>query len=459
MFEPAEHEEPPTHPRERASVVVRFMPGMGLSRAPTPEELIRLEGWREVFAAFPELRLNCIFSEEALQSLDSLVQRARRADPQFEPADFGAFFYAHWPAETQRELQRLLAEIRRCADVQRAYLECPGPDCSSAPPTNFLPDQGYLRPAPEGIDAFFANDNGGDGAGQRLIDVERGWTLDHRDLASLEIPLLQGGIRRSSRPHGTSVLGILCGQHEGGLGCRGIVPGLRGISVLAYDTQGGRSGAIAIAAALLDPGDTLLLEAQEQLHGVSVGEDQLDLLAPLEVCDADLQVIRTATTAGVIVVEPAGNGNGRFGAHLDLDAYADEFGRKPLDCSSPDFSDSGAILVSAAHAVGSHEPIAYATRGNRIDCYAWGEGITTCTSDQDGTDTVAYTPAFGGTSGASAIIAGCAVAVQGMLAARNRQRLTPKEMRTLLRDATRGTVPHGGPGIIGVMPDLRRVLE
>jgi len=70
------------------------------------------------------------------------------------------------------------------------------------------PNQGYLNPAPEGIDVEFAwTVAGGAGAGQRVVDLEGGWTLDHEDLAAHGATLLFGTLVNASRPHGTSVLG------------------------------------------------------------------------------------------------------------------------------------------------------------------------------------------------------------------------------------------------------------
>ena len=62
------------------------------------------------------------------------------------------------------------------------------------------PNQGYLNPAPEGIDAEFAwTVAGGAGAGQRFVDLEQGWTLDHEDLAAHGATLLFGTLVRTAR--------------------------------------------------------------------------------------------------------------------------------------------------------------------------------------------------------------------------------------------------------------------
>ena len=59
------------------------------------------------------------------------------------------------------------------------------------------PNQDYLDAAPTGIDARYAwTFAGGDGAGQRVVDMERGWTFNHEDLAAHGITLINGSTAR-----------------------------------------------------------------------------------------------------------------------------------------------------------------------------------------------------------------------------------------------------------------------
>jgi serine protease len=58
---------------------------------------------------------------------------------------------------------------------------------------NFEPDQNYLNPAPDGIDAEYAwTRTGGTGEGIKIYDVEYSWNQDHEDL-SLHTKLLVTG--------------------------------------------------------------------------------------------------------------------------------------------------------------------------------------------------------------------------------------------------------------------------
>jgi hypothetical protein len=132
-----------------------------------------------------------------------------------------------------------------------------------------------------------------------------------------------------------------------------------------------------------------------------------------------------------------------------------------LDPASPDFRDSGAILVSAATSGIEEEPqharLSYAPFGKRVDCYAWGENIVTLTLDP-ANPTAGYTTNFGGTSGASAIIAGVALVVQGWAEATTGLRLTPSALRSRLSNLALGTPPVS-PEPIGSMPNLQLVLQ
>ena len=95
---------------------------------------------------------------------------------------------------------------------------------------------------------------------------------------------------------------------------------------------------------------------------------------------------------------------------------------------------------------------------SRIDCYAWGENIdTTTTNDYGYESNTEYTTHFGGTSGASAIVAGAALIVQGIAQFSLGRRFSPRELRDLLK--TNGT-PSATPETdrIGVMPDLRAII-
>jgi hypothetical protein len=115
--------------------------------------------------------------------------------------------------------------------------------------------------------------------------------------------------------------------------------------------------------------------------------------------------------------------------------------------------------------------------GSRIDCYAWGEGVNTCSSTTTAPfSTDCYTSGFDGTSSASAIIAGAALVVQGIADAAQgiadanlHFRFSALQMRALLSNPATGTASSNpAPSTassdpaydrIGVMPDLRAIIN
>lgn len=94
-----------------------------------------------------------------------------------------------------------------------------------APPAtaNLSTRQGYLDPAPGGIDARYAwTIAGGRGAGIRIIDCEWGWRFTHEDLLQNQMGVVFGS-SSSSDNHGTAVLGEISGDRNA-FGVLGIAP-------------------------------------------------------------------------------------------------------------------------------------------------------------------------------------------------------------------------------------------
>jgi serine protease len=272
-----------------------------------------------------------------------------------------------------------MKELSAWPTIERAYLDMAGPaplvDASDDPRAV---NQGYLNAAPEGVDARCAWDfDGGDGAGQRLVDLERGWTFDHEDLVDHAATLAHGTILDADRGHGTSVLGELCAV-DNTIGCVGIVPNLA--SVIGTSFQGStRPDAIVAVLPQMVFGDVLLIEAQVWAHpGTN------NLLGPIEIYDAEYEVLRLATALGIVVVEAGGNGTNNGSAPpMAMNTWTDDAGRRLLwpDPSNPDFRDSGAIIVTAATSTTPRMRLAYGPHGLRIDCHAWGQNIDTCDSN------------------------------------------------------------------------------
>jgi serine protease len=358
--------------------------------------------------------------------------------------------------ERWTQVEQILERLRALVEVDKVYKEF----ATSDPVVNAADDdyngtQNYLDAAPTGVDARWAwTQANGEGAGVAVVDLEQGWFLGHEDLSAKAPTLIYGGNRDGvggyKGNHGTAVLGEIVGV-DNDRGVVGIAPAVTSVRVAShYRTSDGTdlhvADAMVAAVGVMSVGDVLLVEVQRNY-------------LPSEVDDADYDAIRLAVAHGIIVVEAAGNGNN------NLDTYTDG-GNHILNRTDPAFRESGAIMVGAsvsAVAAGAHERWAYSNYGSRIDCYGWGENIVSCGyGDLDpGTgDNSTYTDTFGGTSGASPMIVGCALVLQGMYEATTGTRLSPGQMRSLLANPATGT-PQGVnvAGNINVMPDLRAIIE
>jgi len=398
---------------------------------------------RSKLAAAP-LAVRPLFESSSIQRLDDLIERARRNDPTYEPTDFR--FWTQVTCPEDLEAESLAREIRQLKDVETAYVMRPLPP----PLVNALDDprstnQGYLDAAPNGIDARYAwTFPGGDGAGIGFVDMEQGWNLNHEDLVAAGVTLISG-TNTAYFSHGTSVLGEVL-MVDNSLGGVGIAPASAGRVISQHRPSGyNTADAIVDAVANMAFGDVLLLEAQET--------DPVGGLYywPVEVADANYDAIRLGAALGIVIVEAGCNGG------YDLDAYVNLAGKRIFDRASLDFRDSGAIMVGAASSASPHVRLGFSNFGTRIDCYAWGENIDTTSTNSSGTANTLYTTGFSGTSGASPIVVGAALIVQGIAEASLGYRFSPRELREILRaDGTPSASP--ATDLIGVMPNLNAII-
>jgi hypothetical protein len=335
---------------------------------------------------------------------------------------------------------------------------------------DFTPRQGYLDPAPGGVDARYAwMVGGGRGAGVQIIDLEWGWRFTHEDLRINQGGVV-AGVNASDTNHGTAVLGEISGDRNA-FGITGICPDAV-ISAVAFSLP--TATAIRIAADRLRPGDILLLEIHRAgpRFNFTGRADQRGYIA-IEWWPDDFAAILYATGRGVIVVEAAGNGAENFddAIYNTRPAGFPATWRNPLTAGGP---DSGAIIVGAGapppgtHGVHTHGPdrsrLDFSNHGSRVDAQGWGREVTSCGyGDLQGgaNQDEWYTDRFSGTSSASPIVVGAVGCLQGILRARGQTPLTPAQARSHLRaTGSPQTDAVGRPASqrIGNRPDLRQLI-
>ncbi len=348
---------------------------------------------------------------------------------------------------------RLVNALNACPEVEIAHpaaipetagfftageATAPAPAAGERLPTpDFSGQQGYLYATPNGLDApsVWAVP-GGKGAGVKFLDVELCWTLDHEDFDAGG-PFYVGGATMDPgyEYHGTPVLGEVIGQHNG-YGVNGFAPDVQfGVVAVTVAEWPNVPHYFQEAVDQLDAGDLWLIELQMYPAGFGA--------TPMEWMQVNYDVIWTSSwSLGIICIEAGANG----GQDLDDPAWGGVFDRT--------LRDSGAIMVAAGRP-NSLTAESFTNYGSRLDLHAWGSSIVS-TGGGDlyngGTLQTRYTATFGGTSGASPMIAGSVAALQGVVKAHHPEPYSPLEMRTLLRDT--GT-PHVDPyREIGPRPDL-----
>jgi hypothetical protein len=423
-------------------------------------------------------------SEERLEQLTAYVSaRSEQPVPELTP-----YYRVRAPDERLDDLAPQLAELPA---VSAAYVK-PGAEPAAvldsealvpqaAPPAtaDFTARQGYLRAAPDGVDADWARTQaGGTGGGVQIIDVEGAWQLAHEDLLQNMSGVIAGTPTAdlSWRNHGTAVFGEFGGDLNG-VGIAGIAPdaNARGSSIFP---SVGSAAAIRAAADHLNAGDIILIELHRPGPRFNFAQrlDQMGYIA-IEWWPDDYDAIRYAIARGVIVVEAAGNGAENLSDAL-YDQPAAGFPATWRNPFNPANASSDAVVVGAgAPPPGTHgrdhgpdrSRLDFSNYGARLDTQGWGREVTTTGGRganpgdlQGGTDeTLWYTDTFSGTSSASPIVVGALASIQGIVGARGLARLTPQQAIGVLR--TTGSPQTDAPGRpatqrIGNRPDIQAAI-
>ena len=498
---------------EPPQVVVKFRDEIQLPYEDNIEKELDKDGaWSRLKERFPNISIRRLFTSVEPKRIQELVAEAEKQNRDYKAPNFLTYFVVEY--KDGKDPVALASALSEWDIVKETYV---APKPAPAPAADaILNFQNYLNPSKAGINAAYGwAIVGGYGDSIRLIDMEKGWDahvglpFPFNNNTDLNTALIPGSDNHAERDHGTKVLGVILAQNSGthckcGTGtsckCGGIAKNAITNLVSEWRTGSGRTdkadaimAVINFLALLPDTdGSVLLIELQSDL---SVNDpDPLAPAAfspvpgcgPIEVYRAESDAIQLATTRRIVVIEAAGNAHISAPGSFDPPVNLDNLQRIPLGSpglnilnpSSPAFRDSGAIIVGAATWEIEHQPtkrpalVSSMTSsagdgtagiptnyGNRVDCYAWGEYVTTTNTGN------IYTALFDGTSSASAIIAGVALVVQGIAKARHlgdnpNGTYKPATLRSILSDSTYGTLSNNPIGdLIGVMPDLEKIID
>jgi len=337
--------------------------------------------------------------------------------------------------------------------------------------------QGYLEPegTSGGLNAEAAWTAGVTGDNLYVIDSEPGMNFDHEEFDLVKAPLSEGGnylYQPYCAPgfpeglpdcdlfisHGTAVAGILVAG-DNGHGVTGFAPDAYFVNATTDDiTDPGLYGYTNGGDDDVEPGSIWLIEFA--MPGkFSTGDDQYGQV-PIELLPEVFSAIEQATAYGVTVIEGAGNGQ------MDLD-------NPELYTGDWDFAhdlsweDAGAVMVGASEGA-NEQKASFSNHGSRIDAFAWGQGVATTGYPDGEVDWTGSTPPippntdddaffidnFGGTSAATAIVAGAAVLVQSYARQElgHRRYIMPLKMREILVDS--GVAQADAGGNIGKQPRI-----
>jgi serine protease len=352
------------------------------------------------------------------------------------------------------DMQELVADLDASGLVASAYPEALPPPPPTTP--SFTSLQTYRTAAPVGTNSAYAvTVPGGTGSNVKLVDIEYSWNLDHEDLANAHGKLVRNGTPAdpfTDDNHGTAVVGEIDATNNS-IGVTGAAYGVSLALVNVDNTERGYDvvGALTTAASITQPGDVIQIE--QQAAGPNSGN-----FVPVEWTPEIYDAIRSLTSSGRIVVEPAGNGN----ENLDNSAvYGATFPKgKP---------DSGAIIVGAGERCGTGSPnlsrVGFSDYGARVNLQ--GDGDCVATTGYGDLYAAAgrnawYTKTFNGTSSATPMVSTAAASVSSVYKARNGDAvLSPTQIRSILiQSSTPQNMSAGAlSGHIGPYPDLQQALQ
>ncbi|MEW6113963.1 MAG: S8 family serine peptidase, partial [Thermodesulfobacteriota bacterium] len=425
------------------------------------ETLISIQSAIDSFSDV-ELRRSVDIDPDKLNALRARLERKSGKTL----ADFNSIYKVEAP--DPNEALTLYNALKTQAGVRNIY---PGQKLALMSITS-VPDlaglQGYLYPESThgGLNAQAAWNEGVLGQNVRLVDFEMAWNHEHEDLSvpantyQCSIPSADPACQKKIA-HGTSVAGIIGSLHNSH-GTDGFAP--EATLELEDIHIGTIEGTIIdLLENGLAPGSIIFIE----VAAAGLNANDLNCITdtygciPTSIFPYNFNGIEYAIAAGVTVIEGAGNG------YVDL-GDPSHYGSSYVNIST---HDSGSIIVGASW--GANKQIrADSNYGSRVNVFAWGDRVVTTGYPYsgspyiwDGSVTPApsnnetntyYTNMFGGTSAATAMIAGAAALVQSYakqeLGQPATRFLTPAKVREILVNS--GVSQVGGGGNIGKQPRI-----
>lgn len=346
--------------------------------------------------------------------------------------------------------ERLAAELR--ADpavtfVQAALPLSSGDDAGEerTGPTPRDPDddlQGYLDPAPSGIDARWAwGQPAGRGDQVTVGVVDSGFDTNNDDLDRANSGVNLRPYAPSDERHGTHVLGILVADDDG-QGIVGIASGARIRTVTSGSNTADGANAMNQLTSGMAGGDVVNVS-----QGVCPESDCLPVI-PLVYSESSRAALTLAASRGIIVVVSGGNCTPSCGADLDL--YADRLGNGAPGALVVGAGNSPEVAGCTSEDGASRSRIESSNYDGRIDLQGWGTCVYTTAPD----DEYLY---WGFTSAATPVVAGAAALLSSIAERTRGLNLSGDQVRRLLRTSGSPQV-FGRGGNIGPLPNLRAAV-
>lgn len=437
--------------RDPARITVKFKDGVDVAAG----------GDRLAFGSAPlQRRVDAILGRDTVDETDPVfaqspakldAERARLAARGHDLTDLTTFVTV---ALTHADdSATVIAKLKADPQVEDAYVAAGGELATTMPRLATLQTQQFASAAATPVAGLgitpAASVPGALGGKAQVAVIEYGFNPTHEDIPGSVVQHSPASADwgDNNKKHGTATVGVIASPRNG-IGIDGIAPQTQ---VHFYDATNGRSIESRMMEAVtneLQPGDVI----QIAIHGVSGGSR--------ESIPEFRAAASYAVAAGVSVVLASGNYNHNL----------DDLGTA---WSAPRSIDSGTILVGAGFPADCHgytprnrlllSATSGANYGSRVDVQAPGlcvpaPGVWFLDPDGVGTSPNQYYYEYSGTSSASAMTSGVAVALSSAYEEATGAPLLPGALRDTLV-ATGSAQPDPQNGLVGPQVNLKGAID